>query len=113
LSEGISFAKLTEYLAAQIKRDRIKKRVTKFGRFCTERPKRGRFSGKFVFLLLFSLILGKPKKYYFFLTDIDKDSFRKLPWGRSFSSAPIFSAKLAGKFCHDLATPEEVGFDQP
>jgi hypothetical protein len=37
-------------------------------------PKRSRTSGKFVFLLLFPLILGNSKKYIF-PTDIDKGCF--------------------------------------
>jgi hypothetical protein len=49
--------------------------VTKLADFEQKGPKRGRTSGKFVFLLFFSLILGKPKKYYTFPTDLYKDIF--------------------------------------
>jgi hypothetical protein len=36
-------------------------------------PKRGRTSGKFVFLLFFSLNAGNSKNYYTFPTDIEKE----------------------------------------
>jgi hypothetical protein len=37
----------------------------------------------------------------------------KITNGPIFFSAPNFSAKLAGKVCKELATLEEIGFDQP
>ncbi len=37
--------------------------------------KEGQTSEKFVFLLLFFLILGKSKKYYTFSTGIDQERF--------------------------------------
>jgi hypothetical protein len=42
--------------------------------FCTERAKRVANSVTFDFLLLFSLILGKSKEYYYFFTYIYKKS---------------------------------------
>ncbi len=52
--------------------------------------KRGQTSEKFVFLLLFFLILGKFKKYYIFSTGIDQEHF--------FSKAqmPLKNGKLLG-----------------
>ncbi len=43
-----------------------------FSRFCTEK---GQTFRKYVFNLLFSLVLGKSKKYYTCATDIDKENF--------------------------------------
>jgi hypothetical protein len=78
--------------------------------------KRGRTSGKFVFLLFSSQIIGKSKNYYIYPTDIDKDSFvfirqnafkmeKLLYRGATFSAQrPNFSGELAGKVCQELAT---------
>ena len=43
--------------------------------FVQKVPKRGQTSGKFVFLLFFSLILGKSKKYFNVPTDTDQEIF--------------------------------------
>jgi hypothetical protein len=48
--------------------------VAKFWIF-TERVEKGPNFGKFVFLLFFSLIIGKSKYYYTFPADIDIESF--------------------------------------
>jgi hypothetical protein len=69
-----------------------------FGRFCTQR---GRTSRKCILTSLFTLILGKFKKYYNVATNIDKDNFFCLKHkclkknedhqgGRIFSSAAEF-----------------------
>jgi hypothetical protein len=43
--------------------------------FVQKGPKKVQIAGKFVFFLLFSLILGKSKKYYTFPSDIYQYSF--------------------------------------
>ncbi len=43
--------------------------------FVLKGTKSGQNSGKYVFLLFFSLILSKSKKYYTFLTEVDKEIF--------------------------------------
>jgi hypothetical protein len=62
--------------------------------FVQKGQKRGRTSGKFVFILFFSLILGKSKKYYNFPIDTDKDKFvskdKKRLHEEKISTGPIF-----------------------
>jgi hypothetical protein len=75
--------------------------------FVQKGPKRGRTSGKFDFLLFFSLILGKSKNYYTFPSDTVKDNFvskgkRRLQKGK-IARRPNFPTELAGKVCQELA----------
>ncbi len=87
-----------------------------FGRFLTKRAGKGLNFKQIVSLVLYYLIQGKSRKYYYFpLTQtkivlfkpfLSPNSFKewKILGDRIFSSAAEFTSGLAEKFCKEFAT---------